>query len=98
MLKHIVMFRLKTDLKEKTIVIHTLKDKLECLKNKISQVKKLETGRNISRQTNAFDLILVTEFESEEDLEIYRAHPDHQEVVSYIREVVGEIIVVDYMK
>jgi hypothetical protein len=92
------MFKLKSGLKSERDILHTLKDKLESLKNKITQLKKLETGLNISQRSEAFDLILVTEFDTEEDLEIYRAHRDHQKVVSYLKEVIEDIVVVDYLK
>jgi hypothetical protein len=72
------------------------KDKLDALKNKIPEVKFLETGINISESPSAFDLVLTTHFDTEIDLESYRSHADHQEVVEIIREIGSEVAVVDY--
>ena len=96
MLKHIVLFKIPDSKQDKSKVISILKDKLESLKSKIPELKKLETGVNISDRVSAFDLALVTEFENETDLEAYRIHPDHQEVVYYIKEIGANSVVVDY--
>ena len=69
MLTHIVLFNFSGKSENKNQIIKTLKDKLDNLKNKIPQLKKLETGINISHRSNAYDLALIAEFESSEDLE-----------------------------
>ncbi len=97
MIKHIVMFRIPAELKDKNTLIQALKDKLDNLKNKIPRLKKLETGINISKRTSAFDLVLVTEFDNESDLDVYRKHPDHLEVVAYIEKIKAEVVVADYI-
>jgi len=94
MLKHIVMFRMKSAEREKHL--SELKDRLQALKNKIPEVLHLETGLNISTSPSAFDLVLVTDFNDEKALNTYREHSEHQKVVKFIRETVDEISVVDY--
>lgn len=98
MLKHIVFFKFPDSEQDKRELVAILKDKLESLNFKIPQLKKLETGINISNRSSAFDLALVTEFENEADLEIYRIHPDHQAVVAYIKETNADSVVVDYLE
>lgn len=95
MIKHIVMFRMKPE--KTTGYLPELKDRLQVLKNKIPEVLHLETGLNISQSPSAFDLVLITEFNDEEALQTYREHPDHQEVLKFIRENVEEVKVVDYL-
>ena len=95
MLKHIVMFRMKDV--NSSHSIRRLKDTLDQLKNKIPEVKALETGINVSKSPSAFDLVLYSEFKHEEDLETYREHPDHKEVLKFIKEHVAEVKVVDYL-
>lgn len=97
MLKHIVMFRIIGDGEKKEKKIHLFKDKLDELKNKIKEVKYLETGINISKSPSAYDVILTTHFESELDLDVYRNHPEHQKVAGLIKELVREVGVVDYI-
>ena len=98
MLKHIVFFKFPDSEQDKRELVAILKDKLESLNFKIPQLKKLETGINISNRSSAFDLALVTEFENEADLEIYRIHPDHQAVIAYIKETNADSVVVDYLE
>ncbi len=98
MLTHIVLFNIPGESENKNQIIKTLKDKLESLKNKIPQLKKLETGINISNRPNAYNLALIAEFETSEDLEVYRNHPDHQAVITYIREIAIDTVVVDFLK
>lgn len=96
MLKHFVMFRIKGVGENKIFNTNLFKDKLDELKNKIPQVKYLETGINISESTSSFDLILTTHFNTAQDLDIYRNHPDHKKAVGLIKEIVSEVAVVDY--
>jgi len=96
MIKHIVMFKLHDKNNNKEENIKKLKDKLDKLKNKIPEIKHLETGINISLRTSAFDLVLITEFNNQDDLDKYRIHPDHQDVLVFLETVKEEVIVVDY--
>ena len=94
MLKHIVMFKLKEENFNANIL--ELKDKLDQLKNKIPQLENLETGINTSKSPSAFDLILVTVFKDEKALNAYREHPDHQDVLSLVKDITEQVKVVDY--
>ena len=96
MIKHVVMIKLLDKDKKKELNIQTLKDKLDSLKNKIPEVKSLETGINISTRISAFDLVLISEFNSQEDLDKYIVHPAHQEVISFLKDIKDDIVVVDY--
>jgi hypothetical protein len=96
MIKHIVMFRIKGVGETKIKNINTFKDRLDELKNKISVVRCLETGINTSTSKSAFDLVLITQFDSEHDLDVYRNHSDHQKIVDLIKDIVSEVAVVDY--
>ncbi|MBN2522940.1 MAG: Dabb family protein [Bacteroidales bacterium] len=96
MIKHIVMFKLHDKNNNKEENIKKLKDKLDKLKNKIPEIKRLETGINISLRSSAFDLVLIADFNNQDDLDKYRVHTDHQEVLAYLETVKEEVIVVDY--
>lgn len=98
MIKHIVMFRLKSSFSEdqKRENLKKLKSRLDHLINEIPEVLYLETGINISKSPAAYDLVLVTRFENEEKLDIYRKHPEHQSVLKFINEIKEDITVVDY--
>lgn len=93
------MFKLKSSFtdNEKETHLKSLKNKLDQLVS-ILEVEHLETGKNISKSPAAYDLILVTHFENEENLDVYRKHPQHQAVLEFVNEIKEEIIVVDYWK
>lgn len=96
MIRHIVMFKLKEANKAENI--SKLKSALDGLQEKIYLVKYLETGVNFNENPRAYDLVLVTDFNSKEDLEQYRVHPEHVKVVELIKEVNYTTTVVDYEK
>lgn len=98
MIRHIVMMRLKetADPTEKVQRAWQLKTALDELPQHIPQIKEWDTGININPFPQAYDLVLVSSFQDESELDIYRNHADHQKVLSFIREVVKDLAVVDY--
>jgi len=98
MIRHIVMFKLKGSeaLTEKEKPIKELKTRLDELPSLIEQIRSFETGVNINPTPRAFDLVLVSKFDSMDDLEKYRVHPAHQEVVQYLESVREQTAAVDY--
>ncbi|MDN5304370.1 MAG: hypothetical protein PWP46_1254 [Fusobacteriaceae bacterium] len=99
MVKHVVMWVLKEtargNTKDENAFI--LKAELENLKNEISEIKKLEVGINNDEYSDKnFDVVLITEFESFEDLDKYKVHPKHVEIIDLVREIVKDRACVDY--
>ena len=99
MIKHIVFFRLKEqkdeELKQKQLL--ELKNILESLKSKIDWIVHLEAGINYSTREVAFDLALNSDFATNEDLEKYISHPEHQKLVDFLNDIKKEVAVVDYV-
>ena len=95
MIKHIVSIQLKDEDKDKAQV---LKKALEDLPSKIKEIRAFEVGLNISEAKSAFDLVLVSDFDSLDDLNIYRQHPEHVKVLELIARYKTASIVVDYQK
>lgn len=73
-----------------------LKKALEELKDKIAEIRNLEVGLNFCEKEQAYDLALVTEFDTVDDLEIYRLHPEHKKVLVFLHSVTSNRVVVDY--
>ncbi len=94
MVKHIVMFRFKEDFVAK---IEEIKEDLEKLEDSIPSLSKMEVGVNVSDRNNAFDLVLVSEFETIVDLDAYRTHEEHQKVVNKLKKYASESVVADYL-
>ncbi len=98
MIKHIVCFKLK-DFAEgasKDENARRIKRELEALPGKVPGVKRLEVGINIVADPMAYDIVLYTEFASQEALDKYQAHPEHQKVAQFIGKVRDQRVVVDY--
>ncbi len=98
MFKHIVMWRLKESAQgdQKDAIALKVKSILEDLQGKISQIQKIEVGIDSSKTPSSFDVVLYSEFKSQEDCAIYMQHPDHKKAGEYIGQVTTERVVVDY--
>ncbi len=97
MINHVVLFKLKDYPKEeKAKIVAELKDKLESLQKKIFEVKFIEVGVNYELESKSYDLALISHFESINDLDAYRVHPEHLKVVERIKETTVERAAVDY--
>ena len=68
MIKHIVMWKFKDGEKEN---MKKFLEGLNSLKNIIPEIKYMETGININPK-NDYDAILISEFETMDDLEKYK--------------------------
>ena len=66
------------------------------MQGKVKPLKNIEVGIDFSRSPRSYDLALLTEFESKEDLEQYRVDPYHQEIVQWLKSVGAQTKVVDY--
>ena len=93
MIKHIVMFKLQeknqTNIKK---VVNALKN----LEGNIDILRSVEIGVNITDSERNYDVALTTEFDNQNDLDIYGPHPNHIPVVEIIRSLCSGSVVVDY--
>lgn len=97
MVNHVVLFKLNDyPAEKKKEIIAGLKLLLEGLREKIDVVKYLEVGVNHELDAKSYDIALISHFESFDDLEKYRVHPEHQKVVARITETTSARAAVDY--
>jgi len=98
-LKHIVMFKLKerAEGSDRPTNIKALQEKLEALPAQIKEIKFFEVGINSIETGVAYDMVLVSEFESKEALFSYQKHPEHVLVANFVGKVCESRIVVDYV-
>jgi hypothetical protein len=98
MLKHIVMWQFKDEAEGKSKAENCLfiKKMLEALPARISFIRKLEVGINEYPSSMASDMVLITEFDTKEDLDLYSVHPDHVKVSEYVGKVRSSRSVVDF--
>lgn len=98
MIKHIVMWKLKEDADglNRDQIANKIKADLEALNDLIPAIYHLEVGINVIPSDAAFDVSLYSEFTSWDDLKSYMNHPEHQKIVTFIRNAVTARHVVDY--
>ena len=89
------MFKFKEKDKQENLL--KVKALLEELVLKIDELISLEVGINFDRADRAFDLSLYSKFASKENLNTYATHKEHLKVVEFIKTVVEESKVVDYI-
>lgn len=93
-MKHIVMFDFKDENKNENI--EQVKVMLLGLMDSVPTLKRMEVGINFCDEPRAMDLSIISEFDSREGLELYANHPEHLNVVEFIKTVVNGSKVVDY--
>ena len=98
MVRHIVFWKLKDQAEGGSRGENAVKMKqmLESLKAKISQIWHLEVGINMLKGEQSWDVALTAEFMSFEDMEIYLEHPEHKLVAEFVGKVRSDRAVVDY--
>lgn len=98
MITHIVMWKLKDHAQGRTKLENAIKMKkdLEALKTSIDGILKLEVGINVCESSQAYDVVLNSEFADQHALDSYQVHPDHVKVSDSITDLRVERFVVDY--
>lgn len=92
MIKHIVMWKFKENEEEN---MKLFLEGLNKLKGIIPEIKNMETGININPK-NDYDAILISEFETMEDLEKYKNHPEHVKASALCKEIRLDRQAIDY--
>ena len=92
MIRHIVMWKFKSGEEE-----HMKKflSELNALNGRLPMIKYMETGINITPNSGC-DAVLVSDFESMEDLEAYKNHPEHKAVSKLCKSIREARYAVDY--
>ena len=95
MFKHIVMWRFKPEVKQEDQL--EMKRQLEALLDGVPSLQSIEVGLNVAETDAAFDVVLTTVFEDEVGFQAYATDPLHLEVVAFVRSLVCDRTVVDYI-
>ena len=81
MIRHIVMWRVSGETAEDRHAARTqVKHAFEGLRGRIPGMQRLEIGLDDSRVDYACDVVMVTDFVSQEALDDYARHPEHLRV------------------
>lgn len=88
MIRHIVMWRVGgTTPVERAASRQLVKQNFEGLRGRIPGMTHLDVGLDTSAVDYACDVVLITEFESQQALDAYAHHPEHLRV----RQALGDI-------
>lgn len=93
MIRHVVFFKLQDNSESNKELI---KEKILSMKGKIDLLKHIEVGINFSAEQRAYDLVLISDFDSKEDLKSYAVHPIHVSVINFLKAANTQTKVVDY--
>jgi hypothetical protein len=94
MVTHAVLFKLSEPTTEH---LEATRNVLTAMPEHIPQLRYIEVGMGARHDEGAYDLALLTRFDDWADLEAYKNHPYHVDVVnSHLREVLADRCVVDW--
>ena len=92
-LTHVVLFKLRHHSPE---AVDALVQLLRSMEGQIPTLRRLEAGANVVASARAYDIGLVTYFDSLADMEAYQVHPLHQHVSAQLRAASEAIVAVDF--
>lgn len=94
MLTHVVMFKLKDRSPE---AVQATAGVLKNMEGKIEVLRSIEVGIDVLRSDRSYDIVLITKFDSKDDLSVYDNHPLHVEVKAYLKQAIdGTSVCVDF--
>lgn len=102
MIRHVVMWKLKEEAEGASRKKNAEKMKLilEGLKTTIDEIRNVEVGINITEEDDeagsAYDVVLISDFETELDYTMYTRNPNHKKAVAFINSVIEQRYFVDY--
>ena len=91
MIRHVIMWKFREGEEEN---MHRFLNGLKALDGVIPQLKKSEVARNIGKDN--YDAVLVSEFETMDDLNAYKVDPRHVAVSDICKSIRADRVAVDY--
>jgi hypothetical protein len=96
MIRHTVMWKLAaTERSDKTHAYEEIRGALEALRGEIPGLMALTVSADLGDSDGNFDVILVSDHDSAEALEVYQKHPAHLEAAAVIKAHVSSRACVD---
>lgn len=97
MIRHIVEFRLVADHDEQRAAdARGIHDRLTALLEVVPSVRSITVALDLGIVGGHWDVALVSEHDTNADLEACQAHPAHQDAAAWVSTVVSERATVDY--
>ncbi len=94
MVMHIVMFKFRDGVPQE--LVNEAKEQIEQLVDLVPKVGNIKVGINFAKEDRAMDMVLISHFESREDLDSYAVHPEHLKAIEFIKSIAEYTKVVDF--
>lgn len=98
MIRHIIMFKLievKSD-EDRLQKTNKIKSAFSPLRNTINVVESYEVAINSRKTEFSYDVALISEFSTWNDLETYIKHPEHLAAIERCKDIKKEKAAIDY--
>ncbi|MFN8466100.1 MAG: GNAT family N-acetyltransferase [Caldilineaceae bacterium] len=92
-LTHVVMFKFK---KPTAAMLAEAAGRLRALQGVVPTLIAMEVGQDVLHEGRSYDLVIINRFASQADLAAYQEHPEHQQVLDYLRPLVTSSVSVDF--
>lgn len=93
MVKHVVMYKLKEEAKDKA---DELIEKFLSMNGRIEGLVSVTSGKDFKKEGRSYDVALICTLESPEALEKYAVHPVHLPILAYAKTIVERSHSVDF--
>lgn len=93
MIRHVVMWKFRPGTEKEA---QDFLEKLSALYGVIPQIRSQQIGKDCSGIGENYSAVLVSDFDSLEDLEIYKKDPRHQAVAALCKDIREDRVAVDY--
>jgi len=94
MIIHVALFKFKPEISKEEIDNSMYEVRL--LKGKIPQILEIFAGENFSKYSQGFTHAIVVKFNTKEDIDAYRSHPDHKPVADRLDQMEEDSIGIDF--
>ena len=97
MIRHIVEFRLASDdPDQRALDARGIQERVTALMDVVPTVRSIVVAPDLGLVGGHWDVVLVSEHDSNADLEAYQAHPAHREAAGWVSALVSDRATVDY--
>jgi len=98
MIKHIVMWKFKEEAEGRSKLenMKLVRDRLYALVPLVPEIKAMEIGFDFGNTPMSYDMMLYTEFETKEALNVYAVDSEHAKVKAIVAATTQARVVLDY--
>ena len=98
MIRHVVMWRFLDEAHGKTKEenLDIVRERLLGLKNIIPEIRNMHVGKDETHSEMSYDMALMIDFDSKDDMATYQCHPEHVKISQYVKGARSDRACVDF--